>query len=342
MANNISERPEQVQDRRAVLDQRRVLSLLPRKTLLVGVSGEPKHNVADSQAEDDTRRGNGLCLPVSLPMSQLLGDRRGSLLQREIIASPPYPYQRNTLVAVLRQYVLCIGVLLAEYRRTWFMQVFLGFLIPIGIAFFLKSVGNVTTTERAIFLLGGSLATSIAFGPTSFLILKIGWGKQMREFDYWIALPLPKFTVIWAMVSVALIFALPGIVGIYVFGNLLFGLPFANIPILLPLIPLGMLSLAGLGALLGSYAPNGQTANSIGNVLIVFVGFFSPMMIPASDLPLPLRIISFCFPTTYAADAFRMIIANQIDIHLTFDVLALILFSGAFLTLAYLRLDWRK
>jgi ABC-type multidrug transport system permease subunit len=65
------------------------------------------------------------------------------------------------------------------------------------------------------------------------------------------------------------------------------------------------------------------------------------MMIPATALPLPLRIISLFVPTTYVADAFRAILANHIDMHLTFDVLIILLFSGAFLMLAYLRLDWR-
>lgn len=338
MANNMSVRQKQaVGANRAGLYPELTSTPELRKTLLVGVSAPQKRNGAESQSEGGTRRGSGMFRLLSLPS----GDGKGSLLRREIIASPPYPYQHNTLVSVLRQYVLCIGVLRAEYRRTWFMQVLLGFLLPIGLAFFLKSIGNVTTTERAIFLLGGSLASSIAFGTTSFLIAKIGWGKQFREFDYWVALPFPKLTLVFGMISMALVFALPGIVGIYVFGNLLFGLPFTNILILLPLIPLGALSQAGLGAVLGCYAPNGQTANSIANVLIVFVGFLSPMMIPASDLVLPLRIISFCFPTTYIADAFRMVIANHIDISLFFDVLILLLFSGTFLALAYLRLDWR-
>jgi ABC-2 type transport system permease protein len=77
------------------------------------------------------------------------------------------------------------------------------------------------------------------------------------------------------------------------------------------------------------------------NVMIVFIGFLSPMMIPASALPLPLRIISLFVPTTYVADAFRAILAGHIDMYLASDVLIVLLFSGAFLTLAYLRLDWR-
>jgi ABC-2 type transport system permease protein len=316
--------------------------VLLRKTLLVGTSVPEKRNVADNQPEDGTRRDSSLRLSVlSLPMLSLPA-RACSPPQHEVIAPPPYPYERSNLVLLLRQYVLVIRVLLAEYRRTWFGQVFIGFLVPIGLAFFLKAIGNVTTTERAIFLLGGNLATSIAFGPTSFLILKVGWAKQFHEFDYWVALPLPKLTLLFGLVSVAFAFALPGIVGIYVFENLFFGLSFTNILLVLPLIPLGVLSIASLGALLGCHAPNGQTASNMSNMVIVFVGFLSPMMIPASVLPLPLRIISIFVPTTYVADAFRAILANHIDMYLTFDVLIILLFSGAFLALAYLRLDWRS
>lgn len=241
----------------------------------------------------------------------------------------------------LRQYILVIRVLLTEYRQTWFVQVFMGLLLPIGIAFFLKSIGNVNTTERAVFLFGGNLATSIVFGPTCFLIQKVGWARCIHGFDYWVALPLPKLTLLFAMISVAFFFAFPRVAGVYVFGSLLFGLPFTNSLLFLPLMPLGVLSLAGLGALLGCSVPNGQAATSISNVLIVFVSFLSPMMIPASYLPLPLRIISLFVPTTYVADAFRAVLANQLDMHLAFDVLIILRFSGAFLALAYLRLDWR-
>jgi ABC-2 type transport system permease protein len=215
-------------------------------------------------------------------------------------------------------------------------------LLPVGIVFFLKLVGDVKSTTQAIFLLGGNMTTSIAFGPTSFLITKMGWAKQFREFDYWIALPLAKFTLVFAIITVSLLFALPSLVGVYVIGCLLFGLPlFAHSLLFIPLIPLSMLPLAGLGTLIGCCAQNGQMASTLSNIVIVFVGFLSPMMIPTAVLPLPLQIISRFVPTTYAADAFRAVLSNQVDLHFGFDVLILIFFSVLLLTLSYALLDWR-
>jgi len=265
-----------------------------------------------------------------------------SQLQNEEQAFPPYPRQGPSVHTAIRQYVVMVSIMLAEYRTTWFFQVFMGLLIPAGIIFFLKSVGVVKSPAQAIFLLGGNMATSIAFGPTNFLITKIGWAKQIKEFDYWIALPLAKFTLVFAIITISLLFALPGLVGIYLMGSLLFGLALvAHHLFLLPLLPLCVLPMTALGTLLGCYSRDGQTANMLSNLVLIFVGFLSPMMIPNDVLPLPLQIVARFVPTTYVADAFRAVLSNQMNLHFEFDVYILIFFAVLFLSLSYVFLDWR-
>lgn len=264
------------------------------------------------------------------------------LPQSNIMTPLPYPLQRRTIFSTLRPYGIIIRIMLAEYRRTWFVNIFMGFLIPFGFIFFLKSSIGTINHDRAIFLLGGNMATSIAFGPMSFLITKLGWAKQSQEFDYWIALPIPKLALVFAIVTVALLFALPGLVSIYIFGSLLFGLSFTNCLALVPLIPLSILPLAGLGALVGTYAPSGQLAGMYSNFLIIFIGFLSPMMIVPEALPLPLRIIARFIPTTYVADAFRIVISGQLGTNFLFDVFILVIFAILFLFVAYKRVNWRS
>ena len=114
---------------------------------------------------------------------------------------------------------MLLQVLLAEYRTTWFFHVFGGVLIPIGFAFIIIAVGGATSPEKAIYLLGGNMALSIVTGPASFIISKIGSARQTKAFHYWIALPIPKLTLILAIASVAQLFALPGLLGTYVLGS---------------------------------------------------------------------------------------------------------------------------
>jgi ABC-2 type transport system permease protein len=256
-------------------------------------------------------------------------------------ANPPYARHRSTLATLTQQYWMLVRVSLVEYRTTWFFHVFSGLLIPISFAFVIIAAAGVPSPEVAIYLLGGNIALSIATGPASFLISKIGWARQSKEYHYWIALPISKFLLVLSIVSVALVFALPGILGIYVLGSLFLGLSFSGMWAFLLLIPLGVLPLTGVGALLGIIAPNGQTANVFSNLLIVIVGVLSPVMLPLESLPMPLRILSLFMPTTYVADAFRAVLGGH-GTNLPFDLIILILFSAVLLTITYFRLDWRN
>jgi ABC-2 type transport system permease protein len=242
---------------------------------------------------------------------------------------------------LLRQYMIVLRAQLSSYRGNWVFQIFISLIVPLALVFSAKALIGSVTPARAIFLLGGNMAMSIAFGPTTFLITKLGWARQSREFDYWIALPVPKLTVVIAIISMALIFALPGLLGSYLFGSLLLGLPLSGAWALLFLIPLGVLPLAGVGALLGTLAPNGQTAGLMCNILLIVVGFLSPMFIPPDQLPRVLQITSLFIPTTYVADSFRSVLSAQFGTSFIFDIVVLVLCSALCLSLAHWKMEWR-
>ncbi len=257
------------------------------------------------------------------------------------VASLPYVLPRHSLVAAFKQYLILLRLFLVEYRSMWFFYVFFGFVWPVCFIFFLKMSEGTISTERGIFILGGNLATAIAFGPLFLLINKIGQGRERHEFEYWATLPLPKLSFVLATISVALVLSLPGLMGAYVTGMLLLGLPLSGNLALLALIPMGTLPLAGLGAMLGSYAPDGETAGTMGNILIVCIGFLSPMFLSLAQLPLPLRIIALFIPTTYVADLFRSALGGHPEISVFIDILIVVLCSVGFLFLVHRKMDWR-
>lgn len=261
-------------------------------------------------------------------------------MQKPDLALPPYPPSAPTLATTFQKYRVMVQTLLCSYRGTWFLHIFMGLLVPLGLGFTVKATLGAIHTDRAIFMLGGNMAMSIAFGPTQFLINRLGWARQSKELEYWMALPVARLNLIIAIVSVALLFALPGVLGCYVLGSLIFGLPFSGGWMLILLIPLGMLPLAGVGAFLGTIAPSGQVAALMGNLLVIFVGLLSPMLIPPAALPGPLQAISFLLPTTYVADAFRAALSNQIGPAFSFDILFLVLSSFVFLALVHWKLKW--
>jgi ABC-2 type transport system permease protein len=257
-------------------------------------------------------------------------------------AAPPYQPQRRSPAAHLRQYATIFRMLLTEYRRTWFFHLIRSLLFPVAFVFLVKVTTGSTSRAQGIFLLGGLLTTAMSFGSLSMLIDKIGWSRQRHEFDYWTMLPIPKLAFMLALMSVSQLFALPGLLGAYLLGSLILNLPLASL-IILPLLlfmPLSALPLAGLAAFLGSYAPNGQLAGMIGNMMTVVIGFLSPMYIPLQALPLPLRILAQFMPLTYSADAFRAILSGG-GTNLLMDIAVLCVFALLFLWLVHRKLDWR-
>ncbi|HEX6291098.1 MAG TPA: ABC transporter permease [Herpetosiphonaceae bacterium] len=262
-------------------------------------------------------------------------------MSNDSLAAPPYPPPRRTLAISLWRYLILTRVLLTEYRTTWFYHSFFGTVMPLGLIFFFKTMNGAMSVQQAVFLLGGNMALSIAYGPTQMMIVKIGWARETREFDYWAMLPIPKLALILAMVSVYLLFAVPGIVSSYVFGIWMFGLRPEGSLILIPLVPLSALSLTGFGALLGMYARTGQTAMAYAQALIGFVTFLSPMLMPLEAMPRLLQMIAIFVPTTYVADAFRMVLSGNWGARLMYDILILTALVGLFLLVSHRRLDWR-
>ncbi len=253
----------------------------------------------------------------------------------------PYTPTRYTMLKMIRQYCLLLHVFLADYRSSWFFHIVRSLLFPLSFAFIIIATSRTINRESAIFLLGGILTASLAFGPISVLIVKLGWSRQNREFEYWIMQPIPKLVLILAIVSVALLFALPGLLVTYCLGSLLLGLPLLGGLILLLLVPLVSAALSGLAAFLGSYAPNGRAATIIANIVTLVIGFLSPLFIPLEKFPLPVRILSRLLPLTYAADAFRFALSGQWGASLIINVCILLVYTFSSILLVQIKLDWR-
>lgn len=256
-------------------------------------------------------------------------------------AALPYPVRRRGLSGWLAGYLGLTRVMLTEYRAAWWIHVLFGFLMPLGMLFFITASGGGLSQERAIFVLGGNLTTAVVYGPAMLIINRIGWGRHTRDFDYWASLPLHKLSLILAMVTVSLVLSLPGLISLLLLGSWMLNLPLTASLAVLPVIPLGALSLVGVGAFIGTYAKDGQTANVLANLLMAFVTFLAPTMIPLEALPLPIRWLSALTPIPYVADAFRLVLSGNFGLDLAYHVGIVALIGVGCLGLVHLKLDWR-
>jgi ABC-2 type transport system permease protein len=148
--------------------------------------------------------------------------------------------------------------------------------------------------------------------------------------------------VILASICVSVMFTLPGTIVLLFLGMVFFHLWLVPNPLIVPIMLISPLSLAGLGAMIGVLSPNQQVSGVIANLTMVIVMYLSPVYAPMSKLPGLLQVTSHLLPPTYAADALRQTLSNQVGAGLIVDLAVLAVFSVGSLYLVTTKLDWRS
>lgn len=134
---------------------------------------------------------------------------------------------------------------------------------------------------------------------------------------------------------------IPSVIIMTIVGQLVFDVHIHLSFGLIPMVLLSVAGSAGFGTLIGFLSPNQDLANMLTNLLMVFLNFLTPVMIDINQLPAPLQIISYLFPTTYAADGLRLLFQGSWTMGVTVDALVLLGFISASLWLVSHKMDWR-
>jgi ABC-2 type transport system permease protein len=110
---------------------------------------------------------------------------------------------------------------------------------------------------------------------------------------------------------------------------------------LILLLPLTAFSLAVGGMFLGLALENQDLLNLVSTIGTCLIFLASPVFIPLEALPLPLQILSFLLPPSYAADAMRHAFAATIGWEFYADLIMLLFFAGVSSIGIHKFLRWR-
>jgi len=145
-----------------------------------------------------------------------------------------------------------------------------------------------------------------------------------------------------AMLTRSSLFSLPSVVIILIAARFVFGLIIPFRPLLGALLVLALYSMVGFGALIGLYSPGHRVANNATQFLALVVAYLSPLMVPRENLPRLLQWTSALLPTTYVAEALRIIASQgRWSTQLQIDFAILGGFVLASFLLIQLKFDWR-
>jgi ABC-2 type transport system permease protein len=115
-------------------------------------------------------------------------------------------------------------------------------------------------------------------------------------------LPISAAAVVLGTTASYAAFAVPGALATAVVGIAIYGLSFANLWLVVPVIATAALALAGAGALLGLTMPRPELATiagQLGMTVVLFLG-----IVPPSHLPEVVRGLRVLVPGMLAIDAF--------------------------------------
>jgi ABC-2 type transport system permease protein len=191
---------------------------------------------------------------------------------------------------------------LARVRVARGSLLFVATVQSLGLVVLLRGVVHHHDVATSTSIVGGSTILVVAFVALNLLAQRFGGLRASSALDYYAALPVSPAAVVLGTAASYASFTVPGALVTAVVGVAIYGLPFANLWLVLIVVPVSGLVLSGFGAALGLGLPRPELATiagQLGMTIVLFLG-----IIPPSHLPEVIRGLRDIVPGTLAVDAF--------------------------------------
>jgi ABC-2 type transport system permease protein len=231
---------------------------------------------------------------------------------------------------------------LYEFRAYWYWHIIFSLLLPAAMIFAIGHIGSGLMDENSqIYIITGTVILAVTTEGLGGMASRIGSMRRDGIILYYSSLPISKSAFLFSVVLSRLMNVIPGVIIPLILGPTLFHVHIQITLWLVLLLPLIMISQSIFGLALGVAITNTDIMLTIVSALQGIVVLIAPIFIPIASLPLPLQILGYCFPPTYAADVLRHALTGSIDTAFYTDILILFVFSVVGLVVVNRRLRWR-
>jgi ABC-2 type transport system permease protein len=208
-----------------------------------------------------------------------------------------------------------------EVRTTWTWSLLFGLLMPVAMVFGLSRIGGgLNDATSLLYIVSGAAIFSVATEGIATLAQRIGVIKNDGMMVYYASLPISKASFVAAMVLSRLLLIMPGLITPMIAAGLMYDVDFVISPALVIVLPLSCLALSAIGLAIGTLIDSMELIVVITNLLIFVLLLAAPVLIPPDSLPLPLRVLGYLLPPTYAADALRHTLSGDLGAAFALDV----------------------
>ncbi len=231
---------------------------------------------------------------------------------------------------------------LSNWRWSWRSVVTTGMIAPmfsiIAIGLFARDSGPGATA----YVLTGNVVLALMFTNMSRMASRFAYMRMAGTLAYYATLPIRRFALILASAAAFLVISLPAVLFTILFGSYFLEIRLVPHPLLLVILPLCTLSLAGIGAMIGTSLRTLDEVLAVSQVLTFMLLALGPVLIPPDKLPPFMYWAGYLSPATYAASALRQTLLGGITMRLWVDFAVLIGFCLGSFWLTGRKMDWRQ
>jgi ABC-2 type transport system permease protein len=275
--------------------------------------------------------------PPSLEDAYLSIDRHGDPLARAL--PPPPPLLESALPTAhtpspgrsfksIRDFWLLLGEQLLEARSMWLWTVLFSMLMPLTLVFGITRVGSgLRDATSQLYIVSGAAVLAVATESILTLAQRIGSLKREGTIVHYLSLPIAAGSYTLAVVCARLLLTLPAVIVPIVAGRVLYGLDIQPNLAVLAVSALMGAALSGVGLAIGTLLRSLELIVMVTNLSVYVLLMISPVFIPASALPLPLRLLGRLLPPSYAAEALRSAVQSDFSAAFFRDVAVLVVMA---------------
>ena len=206
-------------------------------------------------------------------------------------------------------------------------------VIPLGVIIMVCMMPVEIDNETAIIYISGNMVTSISnLCITTLAQILIGI-RSRHGFEHMATLPISKWSPLIGYLSSSAVSTLPALIVMPIIGQIVFGVKVNINAIVILLIVLGVVIMAGIGAIIGTCSDNYQVSETISMIMMFFVMFATPVYYSIEKLPVIIQLFQRTLPFTYILEAIRYVmlygLANEMvnrNIVILFIYLLIVLF----------------
>lgn len=218
---------------------------------------------------------------------------------------------------------------MGEVRRSWPLFLVFSLFMPLAMIFGLARVGRgLNDRESLLYIISGASVFAVVVEGVVTMAQRVGIMKRDGLLLYYASLPISKTAFVISLMLSRLSVTLPGMLIPLFAGPVLYDVDLHFSPWVLVLMPLTILSLASLGVTLGTALKSVDLIVMVTNALVFVLLMAAPVFIPEAALPVPLRMLGYAIPPTYAADALRHALGGTIGPRFYLDLAVLFVMAA--------------